>query len=78
MTDISMALEINCSTGETVYRPLTEEELVQRDVDAASYASYQAALQESEIKLATLKASAKANLIAGKPLTEEEASVLIF
>jgi hypothetical protein len=78
MTDTSMALEINCSTGETIYRPLTEEELAQREVDAADYAAYQAALQESLETSAALKASAKAKLVAGQPLTEEEASVLVI
>ena len=78
MTNINMALEVNCSTGETIYRPLTEEELTQRDVDAADYAAYQTALQASLETSAALKASAKAKLVAGQPLTEEEASVLII
>ena len=73
-----MALEVNCSTGETIYRPLTEEELAQRDVDAADYAAYQTALQASLETSAALKASAKAKLVAGTPLTEEEASVLVI
>ena len=73
-----MALEVNCSTGETIYRPLTKEEIAQRSIDAADYAAYQTALQESLKISAALKASAKAKLVAGQPLTEEEASVLVI
>lgn len=57
--------------------PLTEEELAERET-----LRVQAELEDSErqqelLRIAELKESAKEKLIAGEPLTEEEASVLI-
>ena len=78
MTNIPMALEIDCSTGVETLRPLTAEELAQREVDAAAHAEAQAARETEAEALAALKASARAKLVAGTPLTEEEAATLVI
>lgn len=71
-------VEINCETGEEVYRPMTAEELAARDADAIAYAAEVAAREAATEALAALKASAKAKLVAGQPLTEEEAATIVL
>jgi hypothetical protein len=78
MTDIPMKITVDCSTGESTTVPLTPEELSQREIDLLTYKAQEAERLETEKALSALKASAKAKLVAGQPLTEEEASVLIF
>ena len=75
---MTTAIEINCSTGEVIERPLTAEEIAQREVEATAYATAEAERQAQADALATLKASAKAKLIAGQPLTAEEADTLVI
>ena len=58
--------------------PLTDEEIAERDAAAAQAALDQQAREEAEAALVALKTSAKAKLVAGQPLTEEEASVLVI
>jgi hypothetical protein len=78
MTDTLTAIEVNCETGEVIERPLTAEEIAQREADAAAYAVEQAERTAAAEALAALKASAKAKLVAGTPLTEEEAATLVI
>ena len=78
MTDTLMKVIVDCSTGESVTVPLTQQELAQRELDQAAYEAEEAERLAAEEALAALKASAKAKLIAGEPLTEAEASTLIF
>ena len=78
MTETPMAIEVNCETGEVVERPLTAEEIAQREVDAAAAAARKAEEDAVAEALAALKASAKAKLVAGTPLTEEEAATLVI
>lgn len=78
MTETITKLVINCETGERVEIPLTAEEIAQREADAQAYAEEQAARQAEADALVALKASAKAKLIAGEPLTAEEANTLIL
>ena len=85
MSEVLTALEVcccgNCETAghqkETI-RPLTAEEIAEREASRAAYEERQAAATAAAEALATLKASAKAKLVAGTPLTEEEASVLVI
>lgn len=77
MADAPTKMVINCSTGETQIIPLTAQEIAQRDQDAAAFAAAEAERAEAAAALAALKASARAKLIAGEPLTEEEAAVLV-
>ena len=72
------AIEVNCETGEVIERPLTTEELAQREVDAAAFAAAEAERVAAAEALAALKASARAKLVAGTPLTEEEAATLVI
>jgi hypothetical protein len=68
----------NCETGEITERFLTAEEMVAREeMAAAAELERQARIAAVEARTA-LKVSAKAKLIAGDPLTEEEASVLVI
>jgi len=76
--DTPMAIEVNCETGEVVERPLTAEEIAQREVDAAAAEARRAEEDAAAEALAALKASAKAKLVAGTPLTEEEAATLVI
>jgi hypothetical protein len=73
-----MAIEVNCETGKVTERPLTAEEIAQREVDAAAFAAAEAERTAAAEALAALKASAKAKLVAGQPLTEEEAATLVI
>jgi hypothetical protein len=78
MSETLTAVEVNCTTGEVTERPLTAEEILQREADAAAYAIEQAEREAAAEALAALKASAKAKLVAGQPLTEEEAATLVI
>jgi hypothetical protein len=69
---------INCETGVQEEIELTDEEVAQREIDAAAYAVEQAEREAAAEAKAALKASAKAKLIAGQPLTAEEADVLVL
>ena len=82
MTAEIKSVEINCTTGEVIETPYTAEELAelpalkaQAEAEAQARRDAKAAADEA---LAALKASAKAKLIAGTPLTEEEAAVIVL
>jgi len=78
MTDTPTVVEVNCTTGEQTIRELTPEELAQREIDATASAVRRAEQEAAAEALATLKASAKAKLIAGQPLTEQEAATIVL
>ena len=78
MTETPMALEINCTTGEEIMRPLTSEEIAQREADAITATAQQEEAAQAATALATLKASARAKLVSGTPLTPEEAATLVI
>ena len=77
MTETPMKVIVDCATGESTTVPLTAEELEQREADRVAYEAAEAERLAAEEALTALKASAKAKLIAGEPLTEAEASVLV-
>jgi len=58
--------------------PLTAEEIAERDAMAAQAAQDEADRQAAADALQALKDSAKAKLIAGDPLTAEEADTLVI
>jgi hypothetical protein len=62
MTEVLTATEVNCETGEVTVRPLTAEELSQREADAAAFATEQAEREAAAEALAAAKASAQAKL----------------
>jgi hypothetical protein len=69
---------VDCSTGEESIVPLTAEEIAQMEADALAAAAQQEEAAQAAEALAALKASAKAKLIAGQPLTAEEADTLVI
>jgi hypothetical protein len=78
MTETLNKIVVDCSTGEHTIVPLTAEEIAQREVDAQAHAEAQTARETAEAAKTALKASAKAKLIAGEPLTAEEADTLVI
>lgn len=69
------AIEINCTTGEVIERPLTAEELAQREVDAAAYAAELAEREAAKAAALAAKESANAKL-AALGLSAEEIAAL--
>ena len=69
---------VDCSTGVQAIIPLTAEEIAQREIDMAAAEEARIAREADEAAKAALKESAKSKLIAGQPLTAEEAAVLII
>jgi hypothetical protein len=78
MTDTPIHTIINCETGEVETRPFTDEEIAELEEGRAAEAERDAIRQAEAEALAALKESAKAKLVAGTPLTEEEAATLII
>ena len=76
--EVLMKTVVDCSTGVTTVEPFTAEEIAQYEIDLAEIAARNAAREAEIQRVANLKASAKAKLVAGQPLTEEEASVLVI
>ena len=72
MSDTPIAVEVNCATGEVIERPLTADEIAQREVDAAIAEIAEAERLAAEEATAAAKTSALAKLTA-LGLTEEEA-----
>lgn len=71
-------MEINCETGVTSIIELTDEEIAQMEAMAAEEAAAQAVREAAATALAAVKTSARAKLVAGQPLTEEEAATLVI
>ena len=71
-------IEINCTTGEESVVELTDAEIAQQEADALAATAAQEEATQAATALAALKASAKAKLIAGQPLTAEEADTLVI
>jgi hypothetical protein len=70
---MTTAIEVNCTTGEIVERPLTTEELAQREADAAAFAAQK---HEEEVAAAEA-ATAKAALLTKLGITADEAKLLL-
>jgi len=69
------AIEVNCETGEVTERPLTAEELAQREVDAAAHAAAETAREAEAAATAAAKEAATSKL-AALGLTAEEIAAL--
>jgi len=78
MSDTLTKIIVNCETGVVAEIPLTSEEIAQREADAAAFAAAEAEREAAAEALAALKASARAKLVAGTPLTTEEAATLVL
>jgi hypothetical protein len=77
-TDTPMVAEIDCSTGEQIERLMTAEELANWEAVKAESLAIETERAAAAEALAALKASARAKLVAGTPLTEEEAATLVI
>lgn len=69
---------VDCAKGTQTIVPLTAQEIAERDQAAAKYAEEKAKAEADAQAQAALKESAKAKLVAGTPLTEEEAAALVI
>lgn len=57
---------------------LTDEEMAEREAMAIQAQADRLAREAEEQRIADLKTSARAKLVSGQPLTEDEASVLVI
>lgn len=71
MQDTPMAIEVNCETGETTERPLTAEEIAEREAMAAEAEAQRLAQEAAEAARLEAQESAKAKL-AALGLSEDE------
>jgi hypothetical protein len=78
MSETLTKIVVNCETGIAAEIPLTSEEIAQREADAAAFVAAEAERVAAAEAHAALKASARAKLVAGTPLTEEEAATLVI
>lgn len=75
MTEILQKLVIT-PEGEK-YIPLSAEEIAQRELEIAEAETRRAAFEAETARIEALKVSAREKMVAGEPLTEEEAAVVI-
>ena len=75
MSETLMKVIVNCETGVISEIPLTDEEIAQREADAANFAAEQAEREAAEAAAVASKNSAFAKLSA-LGLTDEEISAL--
>jgi hypothetical protein len=78
MTDRPTKIVINCQTGERQIVFLSDEEIAEREAMAAQAEQERLEREAEEQRIAALKDSARQKLIAGEPLTADEASVLVI
>lgn len=69
--------ECEFKTKEAVVE-LTDEEIAESDRQAKFYAEEEAKRQEEAKRAVALKESARAKLVTGQPLTEEEAATIVL
>lgn len=72
---MSVAIEVNCATGETTERPLTAEEIAANEAAAADFAAKKHEEEVAAAAVAAAKAAAEAKLEA-LGLTAEEIAAL--
>lgn len=71
-------VDFNCTTGEVTERFWTDEEIATAKAEAVIAAQKKADEEAEALRIASLKESAKAKLVAGEPLTEEEAATIVL
>jgi hypothetical protein len=72
---MTIAIEVNCATGEVTERPLTAEEIAQREADAVAYAAEVAEREAAQAAVEAARASANEKLSALGLTTEEIAAL---
>ena len=75
MSEVATAIEVNCTTGEVTERPLTAEEIAQREADRIAAEARKAEEDAAKAAAEAAKASAQSKLTA-LGLTAEEISAL--
>ena len=73
-----MKVVVDTATGEHKYIPLSAEEIAEREAMALQAEQDRLAREAEEARIAALKESAKAKLVSGEPLTEEEAELILL
>lgn len=73
---MTTAIEVNCTTGEVIERPLTAEEIAANEAAAAQAAADALAAEEAAAAKAAAKASAEGKL-AKLGLTADEVAALL-
>ena len=71
-------ISINVQTGNVVERELTTKELNELKTQHDEMVKNKETEEKAKAEHDKLKASAKAKLIAGEPLTEEEADTIVL
>tara|TARA_B100001057_G_scaffold210449_1_gene210973 strand:+ start:730 stop:954 length:225 start_codon:yes stop_codon:yes gene_type:complete len=71
-------LIVNVENPNGIEVELTAEEETQRQADLAKAETYNTADETARQEKADLKASAKAKLVAGEALTEDEANTIVL
>lgn len=78
MAETLTKIIVNCETGEQTVVELTADEIAEREAMAAEFAAQEAQRQAEADAKEALRQSAVAKLVAGQPLTEEEAALLVI
>jgi hypothetical protein len=78
MTTKPQKLIVDLAKGTQTYVDLTPDEINEREIAGIEAATRREEEEAAATALAALKASAKAKLIAGQKLTEEEAAVIVL
>lgn len=78
MSETPMKLIVDCATGTQQYVPLSDSEIAEREQMAIEAAAAEEARLAEEARVAALKDSARAKLVSGEALTEEEAALLVI
>lgn len=77
--DHDHATDPSCEVGaKEAVIPMTAEEIAASKKAEDEYAAIRAAEEAKRAELEALKVSARAKLIAGEPLTEEEAAAIVL
>jgi len=78
MTDKPVKVVYDYATNTETIIELTDAEIAQMELDRAAFLAEQEEEAQAAAALAALKDSAKAKLVAGTPLTAEEAETLVI
>ena len=76
MSDTPIAVEVNCTTGEVIERPLTADEIAAQAKAQADFEAQQKAAAEEQAAKDAAKASAQAKLTT-LGLTAEEVNAIL-
>jgi hypothetical protein len=78
MSEILTRVEIDANTGEQTIIELTSEEIAAIQAEKAQFAEQEESRIAAEQAMQALKESARAKLVAGQPLTAEEAATIVI